>query len=347
MLKLTIPAIYRNFIPGNTRNLWKNNFRIRKFQPDKKRANVLLVAMGENPFATRGKVSVKLFFPPFCRVLALHGIGSTFVYGRKSLERELLLSDGVPTIVVNLVNELFDNLDSWEIIGDTLHKTDAVFNSLRIAKVIRDKEETNKILSGSGVSMPRRNIGECKKIFSNARFGTMDEVYVYEDSKNLCRDRYNTEFVDTRVQFENAIYYTAIRLMCIGSIIVQIYVYARNVCENNPSVHGKDTPRNRELLDYLYDRLIEPRLEELHLLAEKIESKLGPGFYGHDLIIDNDSGEILLCETGFKFYTGIFSKRMMGVISNRKFQCGVLDQETYAAYAASNFIKYCAKMKFI
>ena len=160
MLKLTKPVIYRKFIPGNTLKLWRNNFRIRKFQPQKLRANVLLVAMGDNPFFTQGKVVPKLFFPPFCRVLALHGIGSTYVYGRKSLERELLLSDGVPTIVVNLVNELSDNLDSWEIIGDLLHKTDAVFNSLRIAKVIRDKEETNKFLSGNGVSMPRCNNGE-------------------------------------------------------------------------------------------------------------------------------------------------------------------------------------------
>ena len=347
MLKTIKRTVHKQFMNKKSLEIWEINNQIQEFQPNKKRGNVLLVKMGDDPFSTRGKVVPKLFFPPFCRVLALLGIRSTYVYGRKSLERELLLSDGVPTIVVNLVNEDFDNLDSWEIIGDSLHKTDAVFNSLRIAKVIRDKEETNKILSGNGVSMPRRNIGECKKIFSNARIGTMDEVYVYEDSKNLCRDRYNTEFVDTRVQFENTVYYTAIRLMCIGSIIVQIYVYARNSCENNPSVHGKDTPRNRELLDYLYDRLIEPRLEELNLLAEKIESKLGPGFYGHDLIIDNDSGEILLCETGFKFYTGVFSKRMMGVISNRNFQCGVLDQETYAAYAASIFTTYCAKLGYI
>ena len=347
MLKLTKPAIYRNFVPGNTFKLWKHNFRIRKFQPDKKRANVLFVAMGEDPFTTRGKVSVRLFFPPFCRVLALHGIGSTYVYGRKNLERELLLSDGVPTIVVNLVNELFDNLDSWENIGDLLHKTDAVFNSLRIAKVIRDKEETNKILSGSGVSMPRCNIGECKKIFSNVRIGCQEQVFIYEDLKELDDDRYNTEFIDTRIQFRNSVYYTTTRLMCIGSQVLQIYVRARDVSENNPSVHNKDTPLDHELLDFLYKQLVAPRLANYYLLAESIESILGPGFYAHDVLVDNNSDDLILCETGFKFFDQSYSNRMMGVISDSKFQRSILDQTTYAGYAASVFVTYCAQKGFI
>ena len=347
MLKLTKPAIYRNFIPGNTRKLWRNNFRIRKFQPDKKRANVLLVAMGDDPFLTRGKVVPKLFFPPFCRVLALHGIGSTYVYGRKSLERELLLSDGVPTIVVNLVNEDFDNLDSWEIIGDFLHKTDAVFNSLRIAKVLRDKEETNRFLSGNGVSMPRCNIGECKKIFSNVRIGCQEQVFIYEDLNELDDDRYNTEFIDTRIQFRNCVYYTTTRLMCIGSQILQIYVRARDASENNPSVHNKDTPLDHELLDFLYKQLVTPRLANYYLLAESIESILGPGFYAHDVLVDNDSDDLILCETGFKFFDRTYSNRMMGVISNSKFQRSILDQTTYAGYAASVFVTYCAQKGFI
>ena len=347
MLKLTEPAINRNFIPRNTLRLWRNNFRIRKFQPDKKRANVLIVVMGDDPFYTRGKVTPKLFFPPFCRVLALHGIGSTYVYGRKNLERELLLSDGVPTIVVNLINEEFDNLDSWEIIGDLLHETDAVFNSLRIAKIIRDKEETNKLLSGNGISMPRNNIGESKKIFSNVRIGTQKPVFIYEDLKELDDDRYNTEFIDTRIQFRNSVYYTIIRLMCIGSQILQIYVRARDVSENNPSVHNKDTPLDPELLDFLYKQLVVPRLTNYFLLAESIESILGPGFYVHDVLVDNDSDDLILCETGFKFIDRSYTNRMTGVISDSKFMSSILDQTTYAGYAASVFVTYCAKMGFI
>ena len=303
--------------------------------------------MGDDPFFTQGKVVPKLFFPPFCRVLALHGIGSTYVYGRKSLERELLLSDGVPTIVVNLVNELFDSLDTWENIGDLLHKTDAVFNSLRIAKVIRDKEETNKILSGSGVSMPRCNIGERKKIFSNVRIGCQEQVFIYEDLKELDDDRYNTEFIDTRIQFRNSVYYTTTRLMCIGSQVLQIYVRARDISENNPSVHNKDTPLDHELLDFLYKQLVTPRLANYYLLAESIESILGPGFYAHDVLVDNDSDDLILCETGFKFFDESYSNRMMGVISGSKFQSSILDQTTYAGYAASHFVTYCAKKGLI
>ena len=347
MLKTIKRTVQKQFMNKNSFEIWEINNQIQEFKPENIRAKVIIAAMGPKPLSNRGKVTPNKFFPPFCQVLAQCGISTVYVHEFESLKREIFSSNRVSTILINLVNELHDDLENYEVPVELLQKTNAVFNSPDIAKIIRDKQEANTFFSQNGVSMPSCNITKSNKIFSNTRFGSMDEVYVYEDSKNLCRDRYNTEFVDTRVQFENAVYYTAIRLMCIGSIIVQIYVYARNSCENNPSVHGIDTPRNCELLDYLYDRLIEPRLEELHLLAEKIESKLGPGFYAHDLIIDNDSGGILLCEAGFKFYTGMFSKRMMGVISNRKFQCGVLEQETYAAYAASNFITYCAKMKFI
>ena len=347
MLKTIKRTVHKQFMTKNSFEIWEMNNQIQEFQPEKIRAKLIIAAMGPKPWNTRGKVVPKIFFPPFCRVLAQCGVGSVYVNDIVEMEREFRTSDAMPIILIDLVNEDYDDLDAYEFPGGSGTKPSAVFNSRRVAKIIGDKKAANLFLSNNDILMPCLANPGSKKIFSNARIGSQEQVFIYGDAKEIDSDRYNTEFIDTRVQFENAVYYTAIRLMCIGSIIVQIYVYARNSCENNPSVHGIDTPRNCELLDYLYARLIEPRLEELDLLAEQIESKLGPGFYAHDLIIDNDSGEILLCETGFKFYTGIFSKRMMGVISNRKFQCGVLDQETYAAYAASIFITYCAKMKFI
>ena len=74
-------------------------------------------------------------------------------------------------------------------------------------------------------------------------------------------------------------------------------------------------------------------------------SALGPGFYAHD--VDNESSELYVCETGFKFFDDTYSGRMGDVIEGRKFQAGYVDQETYAGYAASVFVTYCAEMGFL
>ena len=144
-----------------------------------------------------------------------------------------------------------------------------------------------------------------------------------------------------RVRFEEDVYYTSIRLMCIGSCLVQVYVRARDENEDSPSVHNANTPRHRRLLDHLYDSLVSPRMDGLISLAERIGSVLGPGFYAHDVLVDRESGELLLCETGFKFYDGSYCERMHGVLGDRGFIGSIFDQETYAGHAASVFLSYC------
>ena len=48
-----------------------------------------------------------------------------------------------------------------------------------------------------------------------------------------------------------------------------------------------------------------------------------------------------------KFFDGSYWDRMGDVIEDRKFQTGFVDQETYAGYAASVFVTYCAEMGFL
>ena len=67
----------------------------------------------------------------------------------------------------------------------------------------------------------------------------------------------------------------------------------------------------------------------------------------HDVLIDNKTGQLFLCETGFKFYDDTYEERMIGVVGDRNFLCNVSDQETYAGYAASVFVSYCAEMGFL
>ena len=327
--------------------LWRENDRIRELQPTRLRAKIVIAAMGQDGLSTRGKVKPKRFFPPFCRVLAQCGVGSVYVNNIVEMERELRSSDAMPTILIDLVNEDHDDLDAYEIPGGLGTKPGAVFNSRRVAKIIGDKKAANLFLSDNDILMPCLANPESKMILSNARIGSQEQVFVYGDAKEIDSDRYNTEFVDTKICYGSDYYYTTVRLMCIGSRLLSVYVRARDVKENNPSVHNSNTPRDCALLNFLYGRLIESRLGEYLLLAEKMGSALGPGFYAHDVLVDNDSSELYVCETGFKFFDGTYWDRMGDVIEGSKFQAGFVDQETYAGYAASVFVTYCAEMGFL
>ena len=256
-------------------------------------------------------------------------------------------STEISKIVIDLVNEDYDNIDEYKIPSELTCQAAAVFNGREIGKVIGDKKTTNGFLAKRGIVMPRMKELEDQCIFSNARFGSQSYVSLHEHLSDADQNRYNTEFIDTRVQFQARVYFTAIRLMCIGSELVQVYVRARDEEEDNPSVHTADTPKDRELLKYLHRVLVTPRLADYRALAEKIGLVLGPGFYAHDVLIERDTGRLLICETGFKFYNGSYSRRMIGILDDRRLQSNVMDQESYAAYAASVFIAYCAKMEFI
>ena len=323
------------------------NYRIRKVQPLTVKGKILMLAFGPRGLRPRGKVKSRRFFPPFCRVLGQCGIASAYIGDYESLERELCLADGLPTVLVNLVNELYDDLDAYDIPKSFLEQTNAVFNSHGIAKIVRDKKEANLFFSEHNISMPGHNLDERTNVFSNARFGTGARAFIVDNLQGLDEERYNTQFIDTTVQFRESVYFTCIRLVCIGTYLIRIHIRARDVSENNPSVHNKDTPKDRELLDYLHEKLVAPRLEAFHALSYRIGHVLGPGFYAHDVLIDNKTGQLFLCETGFKFYNDTYEERMIGVVGDRNFLCNVSDQETYAGYAASVFVSYCAEMGFL
>lgn len=319
------------------------------YQPIKSRARVIIVAMGPDGLKYRGKVNSRLFFPHFSCTLQKHGIGSIYVNNIASLEQELLLSERIPIILIDLVNEDYDDLDIHDIPDTLSNQSSVVFNSRHVARIIGDKKQANIFLSSNGVSMPKMadRKTENRKIFSNARIGSKEPVIVYDNINKADGDRYNTEFIDTRIRYGEDIYYTTVRLMCIGSRLVQAFVRARHEHEDDPPVHTADTPRNRELLDHLYDVLVSPRMEEYTRLVEKIGAALGPGFYAHDILVSNDSNELFLCETGFKFFDTFYWKTVESIIGDRPFQYNVVDQETHARYAASVFVDYCTEAGFL
>ena len=320
--------------------------KIARFAPKKPRAKVLILNLNRNPVRAPGKVNPEIFFPPFSRVLAACGISTAYVNNKREMERELLVSDRIPVILVNLIHELHAEKDRYDISEKLATKFHAIFNRHNIAKIIGDKIEANIFFTKHKISMPSLHPNTGEKIFSNTRFGSHDKVLLYESIEDADIERYNTGFIDTRIEFGNAVYFTCIRLICIGTRVLQIYIRARDVNENDPSVHNQDTPKDFELIAHLYDRLIAPRLEEFRAFGSYLGNVLGPGFYVHDVLVDRNSGQLYLCESGFKFYDDTYSEHMMGVFPDRNIRCNILDQGTFAGYAGTVFVTYCAEMGF-
>ena len=327
--------------------VWRENKRIRRFQPKRDRARVVIAALGPSGLKTRGKVSPRRFFPPFCNVLGQCGVSTVYVHDRAGFWREFNRPASSPIILIDLVNETYDDLGAHDIREEFSQYATAVFNSHHTAEIIRDKKKANIFLSENGILMPGLDNLKDKKIFSNARVGSNEEVYICEDESEIDQDRYNSEFICTKQRYGGDCYYTSVRLMCIGPHLLQIYVRARDVNENNPSVHTKDTPQDGELAKHLFSRLVNPHLDEYSSLAKMMGSVLGPGFYAHDVLIDSNSEELYVCETGFKFFDDTYSSRMEGIVKDRKFRIGLLNQKTYAGYAASVFLTYCVEMGFL
>ncbi|MDE0405207.1 MAG: hypothetical protein OXI53_07820 [Nitrospira sp.] len=305
-----------------------------------------MLAFGSRGLRARGKVKSRRFFPPFCRVLGQCGIASVYIGDYESLERELCLANNLPLVLVNLVNEDRDDIKPYRFPNDLLRNVTAVFNPHNIAGLVRDKKEANQFFFKHNISVPDHSPDERTNVFSNSRFGTGARAFIIDNFQELDGERYNTQFIDTTVRFKESVYFTCIRLMCIGTYLIRIYIRARDVSENNPSVHSKNTPKDPELLDCLHEKLVATRLEAFRALSARLGHLLGPGFYAHDVLIENKTGQLFLCETGFKFYDDTYEERMSGVVSDRNFLSNISDQETYAGHAASVFVSYCAEKGF-
>jgi hypothetical protein len=174
-----------------------------------------------------------------------------------------------------------------------------VFNAPSSAAVIADKRATNRLLARHGIAVPAMAGAHETRIFSNAVARSNAPTLVLEEASGD-PERYETRFVDTRVTHRGAAYYTSLRLLCVGPTILHAYVRARPV-EAGAAVHNRDTPLDPGLIECLQARCVEPRAVELTTLAGRLAEALGPGFYAHDVLVERGTGELFVCETGWKF----------------------------------------------
>lgn len=67
---------------------------------------------------------------------------------------------------------------------------------------------------------------------------------------------------------------------------------------------------NAALVQHFYEKLYLENCARMERFAADLDAALGPGFYHHDLIVERDSGDIYLCETGFKFDAYAYGARL-------------------------------------
>jgi hypothetical protein len=247
-------------------------------------------------------MSRNAFMPAFARALASRGFRT-----RHFKDPWLFLLAGKidgPIIVVPVYNEARSlRMPRFiEAVAGKRYGATAVLHPTHIAALVSDKAATNRALSEAGVPMPALVEGRAgTHVFSNARDQSGARVNVVEAGEATDPSRYNAELIDTVHELGSSKYYVCLRVACVGQIPCSITVRARPVEDNNPSVHLGNTPRNPELLNWLYESLVRDRRGEIEELCACVERRLGLGFFGHDIMPERGTGKLYLAETGFKF----------------------------------------------
>ncbi len=304
---------------------------------------VIFTAFSRFGFSGKGKVYTEDYFPAFTHHLARNGVDCHFVWTQDQLLETASLGNFV---IVHLFNEE-KVIPYTEAIRSAEMQAEAVFCTQRAASIVSNKRLANKVLTGHGISMPKLvDAGQpaTVQVFSNAEMGSGKRVIVSKVGENLSDQRYNTEFIDTRISFGGKTWYTMFRIQAVGGYIHHAYVRARDVAERSPSVHSKDTPANAALIEYLYDKLIAPRRAEIAQHTRLLGEILGPGFYAHDMVVCQSTGRLYMVESGFKFndspYAAYVEAAQDDTPSNRIFYDG-----TYAIVGAHLFLKVWQQAK--
>lgn len=298
---------------------------------------VIFTAFSRFGFSGKGKVYTEDYFPAFTHHLARQGVDCHFVWTEDQLADCAALGNYA---IVHLFNE-----EKYIIYTPQIRAAEegaqAVFCTHRAASIIADKRRANQLLTAQGISMPKLvNSGDDAPsgVFSNAEIGSGKRVIVTAGSEDLAVDRYNTQFIDTQINFGGKTWYTMFRIQAVGGYIHHAYVRARDAAERAPSVHSKDTPANAALIEHLYDNLIAPRRAEIALHTKKMGEILGPGFYAHDMVVCQSTGRMYMVETGFKFndspYAAYLQSAQDETPSNRIFY-----DSTYPIAGAHLFLK--------
>lgn len=282
----------------------------------KAEGQVIFSAVTPSALRGRGKVEPDVFLPPFMKALAEDGWSSSFIFDEEELLAKTQKSE-LPIALINLYNEERPGIPNTQCMRDAQRNAVVVFNPVQMGKTLGYKPDTNNLYAASGIPVPEMYIGPDDKVFSNAIQNTSQAAWVTASLTPEEEGRYNTRFIETQRAFEGHLYRNTVRVLACGPHIVHGFVGLRRVSDipGQASVHGVNTPPDPDLVSYFFEELFEKRRADLEVLTRKINDVIGPGFYHHDLLINSETDEIYVCETGIKFDAFAFHGKMTPILA--------------------------------
>ena len=180
----------------------------------------------------------------------------------------------------------------------------ALHHTADVGEILGDKERLNHALRPAGVPLPEiaKDASGASAIFSNAAVGSHVETQVIAPGGVLDANRYNTRLINTNHHSCGTDYYVSLRTHSFGKRVYRSWVRTRPVSEGDPSVHSGDTAPDADVQRDLHQRLVIPNQKAIQDISDQVASVLGPQIYAHDLLPCAETGQLLMCETGFKIY---------------------------------------------
>ena len=280
-------------------------------QPSKPSHQVIFTGFSKKGFRRNGKGG-HLVIPSICRNLRKSNIATFFSICERDTLR--LMKSTTPTVIINVFGEDAHQINN-SLVDEIENNVDIIFNKSTVGPILADKLKSLEYLTSFDVPMPGPpKLGMLT--FENGKFGSGSKsTRLLEPCEELNDEKYNREFVDTRINFEGRSYYTSVRILCIGAKIMYAFPRARLTCQGIPNANNKSTPLDPKLINFLKKSLIDENLSQLENIANKVYGATGLAFLAHDILIDNHGSNAYLCETGFKFDDIGFRKKI-DVISN-------------------------------
>ena len=299
-------ALFRSLAPGSS----NQNYTI------------ALVGTSKSGLCGFGKVSQTLYFPKLGYELAKRGVSLVAYRDPDDALHDIDNHDPARTAFVLVYNEVFQR-DEFQRFADlTSHAEFRFYNTPRVGAIIGDKRATNAAFLNAGISVPPMvSAAEVttSKVFSNAPIGTHAATAIIEVGRPLDVDCYNTCFIDTAHDYKGKSYYVALRALAVTGTLISAYVRLRPTDEAEASVHASDTPKDPHLIAHFHELLVETNWPRLIKLCKQIGDVLGPGFYAHDILPSRETGELYVCETGFKFDDRPYREALFPISSDLPF----------------------------
>lgn len=292
--------------------------------PGEYREQVVIVGSEAGGFKGPGKVSALAWFQKFQYWLHLRGVGVLYVPTPEALLAALSSQKASRIVCAFVYDEAAShaNTNQFNLMADFEAREDILFfNGSRTGSLIADKEKTLQALATAHIAAPlRAGAGASPPFFCAPKTGSRGtRGTVVASASEVPPHCLATEFIDTRQSFEGEEYHTSVRLLAVGSTLVDAWVRAAPAKYGQVTAQSSDTPLNPELIGYLHNKLVVEKMDQLTGLTAKLGQALGLGFYTHDLLYSVTKQCFLVGDTGFRFDDPGYRARLLPISTSLPF----------------------------